>query len=343
MDRTCYVCNETKIESEFKNKYTCVACFKMKRKTTLDKYRKTHAEQISIYTIQYHQTHKEQIQNYYKANKEYILDRGKIYRQTHEEQIKQQKKNYSDTHQEQIKKYNEINKEYILKRGKQRREKNFIQYLLWSCKNKKLGFDLDEPWLMSIMKSQNNKCKYCNFEIFRKTDEKWIKFLQISIDRQNSDIGYTKENCVLVCLFCNLSKNASLIEHFMDYINALKNNDSTEIINKYKNVKKDTQWASDLNATMKTFTTKEKISNQFSPTIIKQMFKDQNGKDYFTGLPLISSKIPRFPFKPSIDRLDNSKPHTPDNCVLVCLAGNYGRHVATVEEYKQHILMIRQR
>ena len=330
----CRVCNKV---GEMKTKFSCIECCKEKRKIASKKYSETHKEQLKTASKQYHETHKDHIKKYYETNKQHILETNKTYRQENKDKIKIQKKNYAETHKETIKTYMENNKEYISERSRNYRKMQFIRYLLLHCKGKKLKFDLDEEWIKDGLKLQNNKCFYCKFEIYEKNDEKWTKFLQISIDRKDSNIGYLKENCVLSCLFCNLTKNASLVEHFIDYINALK----TGILDKYKDEKKDTQWASDLTATMKTLTTKEKISNQFSSGIIKEMFKNQNGKDYFTGLSLISSTRSRFPFKPSIDRLDNSKPHTLDNCVLVCLAGNYGRHVASVDEYKHHLDVIR--
>lgn len=342
----CRVCRVLKLDDEMKNKFSCIECFKMKRK----RYRETHKEEKKNYKQtnkkriaeqrkKYKQTHKEQIKKYNEINKEHISEQSKKYYEMH----KEERKNYEKINKVRIaqvhKNYQQNNKEYLSEQKKIYSKKRFINCLLLHCKGKKIGFDIDETWVLFVLQSQNSKCFYCKLEIYEPMNEKWNKFLQISIDRKNSNIGYIKENCVLSCLFCNLSKNASTVEQFIDYLNLLKTGDS---MNKYKD-EKNIDWAYRLSNFMKVFTQKEKVPNEFSPEIIKQMFIKQSGLDYFTGLPMITSKIPHFPFKPSIDRIDNSKPHTLDNCVLVCLAGNYGRHVATVENYRQHILKLRQK
>ena len=42
-------------------------------------------------------------------------------------------------------------------------------------------------------------------------------------------------------------------------------------------------------------------------------------------------------FQPSIERLDNSKPHTKENCVLVCLPLNYGRCSTSLDLFLRHL------
>lgn len=43
----------------------------------------------------------------------------------------------------------------------------------------------------------------------------------------------------------------------------------------------------------------------------------------------------------SLDRIDNSKLHTADNCQLVCMAIQFGRSDKTIEEVKNYINEIR--
>ncbi len=52
---------------------------------------------------------------------------------------------------------------------------------------------------------------------------------------------------------------------------------------------------------------------------------------------MFPSKTPYFPFKPSVDRIDNSKPHTSDNCILVCMAENYARNDMDQNEFIEWI------
>jgi hypothetical protein len=49
------------------------------------------------------------------------------------------------------------------------------------------------------------------------------------------------------------------------------------------------------------------------------------------------TKTPYYPFQPSIDRIDNSKGHTMDNCVLCCFAENYGRNDIEYDDFKEWI------
>lgn len=84
---------------------------------------------------------------------------------------------------------------------------------------------------------------------------------------------------------------------------------------------------------VKTITTKE----------IEEMIKMQNYKCAVSGLPLFfhpSEK--RFILQPSVDRIDNTKPHTKDNSQIVCLAIQFGRLTNSVEDVKTHINKIRE-
>ena len=52
---------------------------------------------------------------------------------------------------------------------------------------------------------------------------------------------------------------------------------------------------------------------------------------------MIPTKELRFIFKPSMERLDCSKPYTIDNCVLVCLGTNLGRNDLPLESYLNYL------
>lgn len=65
---------------------------------------------------------------------------------------------------------------------------------------------------------------------------------------------------------------------------------------------------------------------------IKDQWQKQNGRCYWTGIPLIRQiTAPGQPERKdcrfvSIDRLDHEKGYTPDNCVLACRFVNLGRN-----------------
>jgi hypothetical protein len=43
------------------------------------------------------------------------------------------------------------------------------------------------------------------------------------IDRKDNKMGYTRQNCVTCCKFCNLAKNRFKIEQFLSWIKRIKN------------------------------------------------------------------------------------------------------------------------
>ena len=75
-----------------------------------------------------------------------------------------------------------------------------------------------------------NKCYYCGSEPIN-ISERWIKrmnksqpILQINgIDRINSLIGYTIDNCVTCCSKCNLMKNVFSVEEFLTHVSKIHN------------------------------------------------------------------------------------------------------------------------
>lgn len=78
--------------------------------------------------------------------------------------------------------------------------------LLSNCSIKKITNLLSYEDFLEFTKIKN--CTYCNSAI------RWIEFtnaengsVSYNLDRKNSDIGYSKDNCVVCCKICNWSKN----------------------------------------------------------------------------------------------------------------------------------------
>ena len=100
-------------------------------------------------------------------------------------------------------KYRQKNKEKIATYHKHRREENYLQYLLIESKSraKQCGWSntLDLPWLES-----NFATLVCaKTGISFSEDSIW----RPSIDRIDSEQGYTKTNCQLVCWAYNRAKS----------------------------------------------------------------------------------------------------------------------------------------
>ena len=92
---------------------------------------------------------------------------------------------------------------------------------LYSKKHRKGFPSKDEfvKWFESTIKAQDFKCYYCDtsiFDIRALIDQKKLKTRKIrygargpnfEIDRKINSDGYTKENCVLSCYYCNNDKS----------------------------------------------------------------------------------------------------------------------------------------
>jgi len=70
------------------------------------------------------------------------------------------------------------------------------------------------------------------------------------------------------------------------------------------------------------------------PSITREWIVDQINKGCsLTGLPLVVDGPPQHSRAPSLDRIDNSRPYTPDNTRVVCWAINMGLGTWGTDEY----------
>lgn len=78
-----------------------------------------------------------------------------------------------------------------------------------------------------------------------------------------------------------------------------------------------------INRPVKTFTC--------TPEDIEKIFKQQEGKSKWLGIPLDPMDVYRthYPLSPSLDRLDNNKDYTPDNICISTRFENYGFNKST--------------
>lgn len=78
-----------------------------------------------------------------------------------------------------------------------------------------------------------------------------------------------------------------------------------------------------------------------TPDQIREIYDRQDGLCYWSGLKMEPSPKPRWLWQPSLDRLDNSKLHTPDNVVLCCQGMNLARNAANIDLWRQFLNQIR--
>jgi len=95
---------------------------------------------------------------------------------------------------------------------------NFIHNKVQAAKHrsirKQIEFNITDEIVEDILKQQGGKCYFTGVVLTFSTHD-WNS---LSIDRLNNDLGYTKENIVLVTRFANSSKNTQTTEEFINNI-----------------------------------------------------------------------------------------------------------------------------
>ena len=106
--------------------------------------------------------------------------------------------------------------------------------LLSSAKvyNKKKGFDkcdLDEEYMVDLLKKQEGKCVYSGVDLVttlrrKKTDPPIDHRFALSLDRIDSNLGYVKGNVQFISISMNYMKNTLSHEQTLELIKIIKNN-----------------------------------------------------------------------------------------------------------------------
>jgi hypothetical protein len=85
----------------------------------------------------------------------------------------------------------------------QGRAKIFLQNAKKSAKKRNQAFDLEIPDIVGFWNDQNMVCAYSGLEMTLEAG----KLNTVSIERIDSNIGYTKDNTILVCQAINRMKS----------------------------------------------------------------------------------------------------------------------------------------
>lgn len=74
---------------------------------------------------------------------------------------------------------------------------------------------------------------------------------------------------------------------------------------------------------------------------IQKLYEEQGGRCYWSGLEMIPSPINKYPFQPSVDRINNDEGYMPHNVVLCCFSMNMGRNSLPKELFEEFLLKIK--
>ena len=114
-------------------------------------------------------------------------------------------------------------------RDKERWRDNYESYVssrirIAKARAKKHGFSfaIDKDYILEILERQNYRCAITGFPLSRTSNK---GDYDLSIDRVDSDLGYEKDNVVLVCNRANIMKNIMPLDMFVWWCQAIANYD----------------------------------------------------------------------------------------------------------------------
>ena len=166
-------------------------------------YYQKNKDEIAEYNAEYRAKNKEKIAEYYKKHKDEVLAKNAEYRAKHKDEITAKKAEY----------YQKNKDEFAAKQAEYRstplgRARNLVDaYRLSDNKYNRGECTIDAHWILDNVFS-GQVCHYCG-----ETDWKLL-----GVDRKDSSLPHTKENCVPCCKHCNEKKGITPYEEYMRMI-----------------------------------------------------------------------------------------------------------------------------
>jgi len=205
------------------------------------------------------------------------------------------------------------------------------KYSIQKNTNKEIDYDLDH--LISL----GTNCFYCDVQCSFGNDE--YKCDTLTFDRKNSDISYIKDNVVQCCWFCNVMKNITLYDDWMQFINFVKDPEITVLDLSDKKFYTEPKKLNICNVygELKRQSPKYYSEDKSARNIFLNLVKEQDYKDsIFYFFPIIYLERNCL-WNMSIDAIDSTLPkdekHRPYNIQIIPKIFNYGKHVHTQEEF----------
>ena len=104
---------------------------------------------------------------------------------------------------------------------------NMLSRLSKLKKDNSIKIEINKQWIENQYKIQKEKCYYTGIKMIP-SNEKYFMF-QPSLERIDSNKGYTTNNTVLVCLCVNFGKNNYTLLDYKKYIKPLCHNNNLPI------------------------------------------------------------------------------------------------------------------
>lgn len=202
--KTCSVCRERnklqdeKRDKEHRNAVARIAEQKPVRKEKKQEWKENNYEKVALTTMNYRQR-----------------------------QIENDMDGYLKKNAENAKQWRENNPEKVVDNNENKKNSKQLQYTVYSrtARDKRLDFDLSFSDFNNIV---SEPCYYCDI-----IQDKGFN----GIDRKDSNIGYTLDNCVSSCTMCNFMKGSygvdyfyHKIEHILTYNGIIKGNYCYELM-----------------------------------------------------------------------------------------------------------------
>lgn len=94
---------------------------------------------------------------------------------------------------------------------------------------------------------------------------------------------------------------------------------------------RETNWYMSLWRGCRSSSKKRGLTLTITSDFVQGLWEKQNGRCYWTGVPMIKSGEIRHPLRVSIDRIDSTIGYDEDNVVLTCMLINLGRSNSSVD------------
>ena len=146
--------------------------------------------------------------------------------------------------------------------------------------------------------------------------------------RQNKLASFVYSTQNKICISCNLDKPVSEFKKRITYQDGYSNKCKKceyEICTDSRQAYVYNNWAKLLFLGAKRHS---KFDFDIDEQFILDLYEKQNGKCFWFNVDLKPSNVAKYPWQPSLDRLDRDKGYTKDNVVLACYTANIGRNTS---------------